>query len=721
MPRWTLLAVLLLALPTLAVERPVAPLDLGAVPRDQLYPAVAPFGDGWLVAWEDAREGYDVPVYAARLSATGEVLDPLGIRLPSKHGGPAVACAADRCLVIDRGFYAGLVGRDGTVKDLGRLVEDYTLWPVGLFWNGSEFLLFWTPRILAANGAYMMILDADGNVKARPERVLPQEPPSNLSAAAFNGSRIALMYQVQGNLRLAMFSATGTPLARDITLDTSGAFGEATIAPAAGGFVAAWGSWALRDIVAVRVDDDGALHGPAAALQAGSAMSPRLVRAGDGFVLHHLVPDPLQPFLVSRPLSSDLVLGPAENVPIPEDSRLAGFAVAPGRAEPLVITALRFTHQGTDVEVFAVGDAIGDAPRPVTRSAPAQNGPAIAVGSGGTIVAWQQKRGVEYHPRRELHAAVLDRNGGAYREFTIAAGDIAGPEVAAAGDAFLVVWRESTTLRGRLIRHGELSETLTIAENVAPVGVAVSSIGDQAVVAWTHAKPNRIALARVFADGTIVWRPQAISLEKVSTDPHEPALACANGECLLVWRALLYLGNCPWPPCITESRVLASRLDASLTSRDAQPLELRGTGPIVDSISAAAGGDGSYAVGWSSGVFITVRVLDPAGALGPAIRQTGYRHALARQGRSWVLVRNAPDAEHPFARLAVFRFSSSGGIADSVLHRDGQWRAMVAAASDGDDVVIVYERTTRGEAAGGVPRIYLDVLEPLKRTRAVRH
>src|SRR5689334_8421084 len=75
-----------------------APATTGSVlaptPGDQRNPAVASDGSGFLVAWEDYRDGFDSHLYAARVDANGSTLDPDGIPISTElfsEGLPSVA------------------------------------------------------------------------------------------------------------------------------------------------------------------------------------------------------------------------------------------------------------------------------------------------------------------------------------------------------------------------------------------------------------------------------------------------------------------------------------------------------------------------------------------------------------------------------------------------------------------------------------------------------
>ena len=719
MPRLAPLAVLLILASTLAAEVPVTPLDPGPVPGEQRNPAVARFGSGWLAVWDDAREEYADRTYATRISESGEVLDPLGIRLPLPNGLPFVACAPDRCLVMDRAFVGVLVDRDGKVSSLGRLAGDYVSFPPHLFFNGRDFVLFWSPDTIGY-GVRVLVIDLDGRALGQPVDLFPQVFEPIVRSVAFNGSRFGVVYQVGESLRFTVTNATGAPIASGFSLAGGTSFGASDIAPADGGFVAVWGNWSENDIAAVRIGDDGTMQGAPVLLGAGSAVGPRLLPAGDGYVLYHVVEDPTPDELVRRTLSPELALGPAVQVPLPSGGELSSFAAAEGARDPLVVVSMWFWFpRYSEREVFASAGPAGEALKPLSSSSSSQHKPAIAVGTRETLVAWEALRGGGASPRTELRLALIDRQSGISRYFTVPISAWANrPKAAAVGDAFLVIWNDGL-LRGVIVRDGQAGAEFTISPT--PGEAVVSATRDAFVVAWPQMNPKSLGMARVSLDGTVVLRPEPIPVtESDSVQP--PALACAEDRCLVIWQTIKVLGFCPRSPCNTDSRVFGLRLDPWMATLDAEPRELRGNAYPADSVLAAAADDGSYAIGWHiPGGLITVGILDAAGNLGPLIARSGHHPVLARQGSSWVLARNK--ASFPFGDLMLLRIHRDGSVVDSDLYPgDGQSRAYASVALDGPNLLLAYERTTRGEAAGGVPRVYIETIAPPSpKARAVRH
>src|SRR6478736_679814 len=81
-----------------------ASAPLSPTPGDQRNPAVASDGSGFLVAWEDGRDGtWERHIYASRVSAQGVTLDPDGIPIATQTGTqvlPSIAFDGANYLVV---------------------------------------------------------------------------------------------------------------------------------------------------------------------------------------------------------------------------------------------------------------------------------------------------------------------------------------------------------------------------------------------------------------------------------------------------------------------------------------------------------------------------------------------------------------------------------------------------------------------------------------------
>jgi hypothetical protein len=96
-------------------------LPICTIPGDHESPSIASCGTGWLVVWQDSR-GPPGSIYAARVSDSGAVLDPLGFWVGSgvNSGQPAVVFGRNEYLVVwnsDSCIRGARVNRSGVVLD----------------------------------------------------------------------------------------------------------------------------------------------------------------------------------------------------------------------------------------------------------------------------------------------------------------------------------------------------------------------------------------------------------------------------------------------------------------------------------------------------------------------------------------------------------------------------------------------------------------------------
>src|SRR5687768_218298 len=114
---------------TSPAEVPVSAVESIVAPFAQHSAAIASDGESYFVVWEDHRRGGAwSDVYGSRVSAEGEVLDPLGIPIATTSGqesAPTVAWTGSNYLVVwhwsdsppNGSVVAKRVSRDGIVLD----------------------------------------------------------------------------------------------------------------------------------------------------------------------------------------------------------------------------------------------------------------------------------------------------------------------------------------------------------------------------------------------------------------------------------------------------------------------------------------------------------------------------------------------------------------------------------------------------------------------------
>jgi hypothetical protein len=335
------------------------------------------------------------------------------------------------------------------------------------------------------------------------------------------------------------------------------------------------------------------------------------------------------------------------------------------------------------------------------------------------VVSEEDRGGGPDQPLTSIQATFLDRRTGQSSTFAVAPSEASQilPEVAVAGDTYLVAWFEGDELRGRIIRDG-VREAIVELSDEGFRSASVASDGRDFFVAWFAFPRGVLATAKISADGAILDRAAPIPVSAPYGVPGI-AIACGRDECLLAWRDVTMTGWCRNFVCIEES-VLAARMSTSLRMRDAIPIVLTKIQYGIGEVTAAAANDGTYAVAWDvAAVTVRAREIDAFGTPGAIAERDGTRATIARQGDAWLLLRDTSrDAD---ARVAATRFRDAAAVDFSVTPADAQTRMHASAANDGARVVVVYERTTRGEAASGPPRVYVETIAPPPpKARAVR-
>ena len=672
-----LVLVLLFLCAVARAETPLpAPLVIGPAPGQQTSARIAVNEDGYFAAWSDDREGWTTG-YAARLRADGTPIDTLGIRLDTIP--VAVGCSGGRCVVIGRDLSLVVFDRDAHIVATSDLGGEFTRRAEVLF-NGRDFLVVWSTSALQ-----VATIDVDGRASSV-SRVLEN---ARFEAAALRGSRAVVLYAQDELLKAATLNATGALLQSDVVIAQNVSLNEefsepsASISTSADGFVAVWRGLPSRDLFAQRFDANGDWVGDPLRLRE-NVLDAKI--AGDVIYATEGWPD-------TRLIAISFPSGEARNV-------MPAMTIEDAAASLAVVTV----EAG---DVYAV--RASTPPTLIARAAAAHANPQIAVGENTMLVAY------EVRPEASIEATLIDRRTGTAATLAIAPSG-AQPRVAVVGGAYLVTWLDHERLLGRVVRDGvRLSDVIEIATTIFH-GSALASTGREFIAAWFEYGSSSLGTARISIDGEILDTSNAGSVHTPVGQP-SPALACSRDECLLAWHDMI-LSDCQHFICKIDERVKAVRILPSLAVVDSIPILISdnlslGTGAV------AAADDGTYAVAWEHLDSVHTWTI-ASGVSTPAVTREGRHPALVRQGDSWLLLHEPFDA--PDMQLGVTRFRTSASGSDfELVPRDAQARRHASAALLGDDVVVAYERTTRNEDAGGVPRVHLEIIEPPKpRTRAVR-
>ena len=281
----------------------------------QETPVVAHDGTNFLVAWQDDRNtGSDI--YAVRVSETGTVLDPSGLRLSSSSSVyaryPAVAHDGTNFLVVWEEYYGGTAQgiRGARVSSAGSVVDptpidlvsqNANLTSPAVAHDGTNFLVVWED---GRNGSYDVygtrvsgagtVLDSSG-IAISTATGLKRWPK-----VAHNGTNFLVVWQdgrnTSNDIYGARVSSTGTVLdTSGLALSTATGNQERPVLTHNGlHFLVVWEDSRVGrpEIYGARVDSTGTVVDPSGIAIATLAMptsdfksEPTVTHDGDSFVV----------------------------------------------------------------------------------------------------------------------------------------------------------------------------------------------------------------------------------------------------------------------------------------------------------------------------------------------------------------------------------------------------------------------------------------------------
>jgi hypothetical protein len=142
-------------------------IPIAATSDDQFYVEVVYGDSNYLVVWNDTRFGSSVGVFMARVSSSGQVLDPDGIpasTMPTWQDSAAIAWDGETYLVVwgegrsgSDDIYAGRLSADGELLDGAGIAvstapgdQDFP----SVAWNGSNYLVVWIDEPFGSRRAF---------------------------------------------------------------------------------------------------------------------------------------------------------------------------------------------------------------------------------------------------------------------------------------------------------------------------------------------------------------------------------------------------------------------------------------------------------------------------------------------------------------------------------------------------------------------------------------
>jgi hypothetical protein len=758
-------AFLLLLLPALFVQAAPFPRALGperpvseAVPHvatgDQHSPVAASNGEISLVAWTDRRDRVRDQVFATRVDAAGNVLDPAGILLSDRGFVSGV---------VWNGLYFAVVLRDNGAHVMAFVAPDgfvagkWVLDVEGEWADSTEG----GPgvRILFLRGGEQpraSIVDGNGTTVARDLPLVDTDERGELSVAGSRGSEFLVMLHVRRipspvseTVSIRIDGAQGQIVSRresgtdpELTIYSNN---ETAIEGGPAGWLLVTPEQNRARLLAQRLDDSGVAVGVPIALyeQEGDAYLStrvRIARESDRFTVIWSTGFGNQPVYTHAAFVTDDGV-PGASRRLEEWPGYRGDSIA--IEGPLRLLVTSGSRTGFDSDLFAqklTDDLTATTPVPVAHSPVEQLRVAAAAGTNGYLTAW-----VERGPDRAMHLLVRR---------VLPDGAVQGPPlevdradlqysiqdvtVVSNGSHYLVAWRNDTSLLGRRMAAAtgfwvdaapfEIGEGWDAG--VASNGTDAAAVWKGYCQGWSCLQSRRIRLAGdPLADPVVTLLSQAL--------PQEIAIASNGTDYLTAW---VDGDECiEWCDEPDRLQVLALRLRADATKLDADPLVLVGEDAVLrPTFPTIAWNGGRYLVAWSvplDDVKIEGALVTAEGAIlarrvpllaGTSRFQFATPHLLAYRDQFVLIALDGTGGPPHYefdAKLTAVSFEADAPLASvaalprTVIAHDPLFT--LAVASSGSEILVAYDRRTPPHA-GGVARAFTRLFGGGSRRRAVR-
>ncbi|MBL8956568.1 MAG: hypothetical protein JNK82_37685 [Myxococcaceae bacterium] len=552
--------------PELGLDNPV----YGPEQTEQSEPNIAATNDTFLVGWLDARNDSS-SVFVARVSKSGELLDPTGLEIARNAGAYALAANGTTFLVtytqrteVDfRYRYSVRATRltsSGGVLDVPaiELDEDASMRHVAATAQGPGFAVAY----LRTNGTTYPVevaqLDLTGTVNAVGSAGV--SGAATAPALATNGTEVLIVWgeaqSLSGSSRLMArrLSAAGewTGAAFSIGYASNIGYSRAAASATFGAqqYLVAWngrGADAGAIVAGTRIDPAGSVSdNPPIVISGGPAgLNPSVTFDGtdyrvlwarsDGFPRYTLMSSRVSAFGVAQQTAT---IGAVQNA---DEHALAS-------ASGQLMLAWKYDGPASGVQNDIAGSlldsngAMPDAGFFVSRAANLQETPSVAWDGRQYLVTWADYRSRDgdtdiWGARVDPSGAVLDPSG---LEISSSPRPERGPRVAGSPNGFIVAWEEVTALNlldvraRRLGADGRFIDTTPFALFGGGAGQSAPAVtwnGNEYLALWRYVSTTAsgIAMRRI-------GPPDAGAFLIATGNLSAPALASlGNGESFAVW------------------------------------------------------------------------------------------------------------------------------------------------------------------------------------------
>jgi len=617
---------LLIAVSLPASEIALAPV-LAAPTTTSFFPRVASNGDGFLAVWEDMRANGEIR--AARLDASGNLLDTFGFRIADGQGIASVASAGgDYMVAIARAcgpLEVVRVTRDGQVS-APKAIDSATFRPclndIAIASNGSSYL------VAADVGA---LLDLDGNVinGPFPLRFAQVDVASNGRGYMIAGSSPVQALPVSDRGELGIARTIGDGRSAAVASD-----GQQYL-------IVTTGNAVVTQVVA---SDATPLGPPKFVTTPIQSWAARAVWSGSDYVIAYSQVTPGSAngmYIAHANAGGDFASSSVLATDVLDPTLVSSFDLAPARGGAMLVA----DTLGQSVVAGFVSSSVGPL-LPISFAGAAQYRPELAPTADGAVAVWREYLSTTGF---RVHGVSLDANGRP-RSPVADVGETDNffdtiPRAAFDGTNVIVTWTSGSVLFAR--RFTTLMQPIdapfVIGRTFGQYGLTAAN--GTTLVAYvpggSGASPD-VHAALLRTDGPAISKSDIVVGANFDFGFHVPAAAWNGSEFLVAWAHSLAppptQGLFPNPP----EEILAARVTATGVVIDTSPIRVAMLPLSLTTLTLASNGSDFYAAWLQSGtvsgkairangtVAATADVLSaPDAAIGPALARYGESYAAA--------------------------------------------------------------------------------------------
>jgi hypothetical protein len=475
-------------------ERQVSDPAYGPPPGQRYGTAAASDGRDFLVAWVDTQRNRSSfnEIYAARMNAAGDILDPLSIHLPT---------LSNPILQVDVVF----------------LGENYLV-----YWNEVSPLTSQTTALMGVR------INRDGIILDATPRLLADRARVNLRGSASNGNRTVIVF---GDSMIVLDrNANVVDGPRKISPDSAGA-PNAMVASNGQDFVVLWQKGTT--INSIRLDANGAVASSAVMVTTSPFSQAILDLASDGESYVSIIREGFA--VVAQHIAATGELQEKSTVPL--NSTFPGFAFTGGSY--LLMDSSAVDRSIGVRRLDRTGQPVGSY---VSIASGQSFGAGATLASNGTDAGFFW---TEFAPSAQLFSATVV-NGQSLAASKIspiisAAKTQTAPSAATSGRNNAVVWNEDDGLyAGRLSLDGQLLDGRGIrVGNRATAEPRIVYDGANYLIGWTELDPvtrivTFVKVARLSPDTGMLLDPAGIVVSTTSI-ASSVSLTPGSSSTLIAW------------------------------------------------------------------------------------------------------------------------------------------------------------------------------------------